>query len=97
LTGGFTVRFGVWLAVHPDDLQRAFRVWWEPQYRGLVLDGWLANDLPFFGLQATAAQARVLDDAATPFVVDSSDESLTRVLTKEWPHQELLSVLSLRT
>src|SRR4051812_39365013 len=46
LTGGFTVTFEVWLAVHPDDLQRAFRVWWEPEYQDLVLDGWLANALP---------------------------------------------------
>lgn len=31
LTGGYTVTFGVWIAVHPDDLQRAFAVWWEPE------------------------------------------------------------------
>ena len=30
LTGGYTVTFGVWVAVHPDDLQRAFAVWCEP-------------------------------------------------------------------
>ncbi len=46
LTGGFTLTFGVWLAVHPDDLQHAFRVWWEPEYRELELDALLANRLP---------------------------------------------------
>lgn len=49
LTGGFTVTFGVWLLVHPDDLARAYRIWWEPQYADLVLDGWLANALPGLG------------------------------------------------
>jgi hypothetical protein len=29
LTGGFTVTYGVWVGVHPDDLQRAFKVWWS--------------------------------------------------------------------
>ena len=27
LTGGHTVTFGVWVAVHPDDLRHAFAVW----------------------------------------------------------------------
>src|SRR5262249_55714679 len=37
LTGGYTVTFGVWVAIHPDDLQRAFAVWLEPEYADLRL------------------------------------------------------------
>jgi len=32
LSGGYTLTFGLWLLVRPDDLQRAFRVWWSPEY-----------------------------------------------------------------
>lgn len=94
LTGGYTVTFGVWLAVHPDDLQRAFRVWWEPAYRDLVLDGYLANKLPVWGLLAAPARARVRDENQTPYVEEGSDEMLARVLAEEWPHEDLLASLS---
>jgi hypothetical protein len=30
LFGGDTVTFGVWVGVHPDDLRRAYDVWWDP-------------------------------------------------------------------
>ena len=38
LMGGCAVTYGVWVGVHPDDLQRAFRVWQEPDYENLRLE-----------------------------------------------------------
>jgi hypothetical protein len=96
LSGGFSVQFGVWLLVHPDDLKRAFEIWWDDQYPTLVLEGWLANNLPHFGLEGAPAEARVLDENVLPYVVDSSDEPLSRVLNQEWPHEQLLAELSQR-
>jgi hypothetical protein len=32
LLGGDVLTFGLWLGVHPDDLQRAFAEWWAPTY-----------------------------------------------------------------
>jgi hypothetical protein len=93
LSGGFEVTFGLWLAVHPDDLQRAYSTWWEAEYRDLVLDGWLANELPVWGLLAAPARARVKDTSHTPYIVESTDNALSRVLTEEWPHDELLAAL----
>lgn len=93
LTGGYTVTFGVWLGVHPDDLQRAFRVWWEPDYRDLVLRGHLANTLPVWGLLATPAVAHVVDDDTTPVIDESPDPTFARLLAEEHPHEELLSSL----
>ena len=93
LTGGFTVTFGVWLAVHPDELQRAFRVWWEADYRDLVLEGWLANALPGWGLLAAPAVARVENPDHTPYIANSSDEGLRRLLAEEWPHDQVLDGL----
>ena len=43
LVGGYAVTDGVWVGIHPGDLQRAFRVWWEPEYENLRLEGALTN------------------------------------------------------
>ncbi len=93
LTGGYKVTFGVWMAVHPDELQRIARAWHAPEYNELRFNAWLANALPLFGLLATPASAGVRDPDATPYVETSSDGQLRDVLTREWPHEELLSAL----
>ncbi len=93
LTGGYTVTFGVWLAVHPGDLQQAFRVWWEETYAELRLDGWLGNALPTWGCLASPAHAAVENAEHTPYVMSSSDPQLARVLHDEWPHEQVLAAL----
>jgi hypothetical protein len=93
LTGGHAITFGVWLGVHPDDLQRAAAVWWEPAYRDLVLEGRLANALPVWGLLAAPAEARVHDEDETPYVVGSPDPLLARVLSEAWPHEDVLAAV----
>ena len=93
LTGGYTVTFGVWVGVHPDDLKGAFEVWWEPAYRDLVLDGRLANELPVWGLLAVPVQARVRDENEIPYVHRSSDSVMTQVLTEQWNHDCVLPAL----
>ena len=50
LTGGHKLTYGVWVGVHPDDLQRTFAVWWEPEYQDLRLDGRLANSVKPWGM-----------------------------------------------
>ena len=52
LVAGYAVTYGVRVGVHRGDLQRAFRVWWEPEYQNLRLDGALANSVPPWGLLA---------------------------------------------
>jgi hypothetical protein len=93
LTGGYTVTFGVWLLVDPDDLQRASKVWWEPEYADLVLDGWLANSLPGWGLLGNPVTAAVRKREHTPYCVDSSDPVLHAVLTQEWRHDLVFEAL----
>ena len=93
LTDGFTVTFGVWLGVHPDDLQRAFRVWWESGYADLGLDGLLANALPGWGLLGAAAHAEVRDPDQTPYCTSSSDSELSAVLADEWAHDMVLGAI----
>ena len=93
LTGGYTVTFGAWLGVHPDDLQRAFSVWTSPSYVDLRLEGRLANALPAWDVFAVPAEAAVKDPDHTPYLVGSSDSVLSEVLTQEWPRETILSGL----
>lgn len=93
LVGGDTVTFGLWLGVHPDDLQRAFREWWAPTYTDLVLEGRIANNVEPWGLLARPAVAQVRDPNQTPYLTSSTDSLTGQVLTKEWPHAEVLGAL----
>lgn len=79
--------YGVWAGVHPDDLQRAFRVWWEPEYENLRLDRALANPIPTWGLLAAPVTLAVKDPEHTPYCVSNSDHMFSRVLGEEWPHK----------
>jgi len=84
---------GVWAGVHPDDLQRAVRVWWEPEYENLRLDGALATSVPPWGLLAAPVTLAVRDPDRMPYCVTSSDDMLSRVLGQEWPRSDVLDTL----
>jgi hypothetical protein len=93
LTGRHTVTYGVWVGVHPHDLQRAFAVWWEPEYIELTLDGALANALQPWGLLVAPVSLAVRDPEHTPYCVHSPDPLLSQVLTDQWPHAEVIDAL----
>ncbi|MFH5878220.1 DUF2199 domain-containing protein [Arthrobacter sp. NA-172] len=90
--GGHEVRFGVWVAVHPDDLQRAFAAWNAPEYSELKITGYLANRIEPWGLFAVPVNLAVLNPDHTPYCVSSANEQLSEVLTKVWPHDVLASL-----
>jgi hypothetical protein len=92
LTGGH-ITYGVWVSIDPRDLQRAFAVWWQPEYAGLTLDGVLANALLPWGLLAAPVSLVVRDAEQTPYCVDSPDPLLSRVLTEQWPHADIIDAL----
>jgi hypothetical protein len=93
LTGGFTVTFGLWLGVAAVDLHRAVEQWWAPTYAELLLDGHIANDVRPWGLLARPATAVVRDPDQTPYLDSSPDPETRRVLTEQWPHDEVLGAL----
>jgi hypothetical protein len=94
LTGGHKLTYGVWVGIHPDDLQRTFAVWWEPEYKNLRLDGYLANSVKPWGMLGAPVSMAVLDPEQTPYCTESTDPVLARVLADEWPHEEVLGVQS---
>lgn len=93
LTGGYTVTYGVWVGVRPEDLQRAFRVWWEPDYLDLRLNGLLANVIQPWGLLAAPVHLAVRDPEQTPYCVSSPNAVFAGVLDDEWPHETVLATL----
>ena len=96
LTGGYTVTFGAWLGVHPDDLRRAYDAWWTPDYRELRLSGVLANGLPPWEERTyrKPLDAAVLDPDRVPYAATSPDVEMQRVLSEEWPHELILKALA---
>lgn len=92
LEGGHELRFGVWIAIHPDDLQHACRVWNAPEYVDLKLTGYLANEIQPWGVYKVPVNLAVLDPDHTPYCVSSPDQELNDMLTKEWPHDVLASL-----
>ena len=64
--------FGVWVCVHPDDLKRAYDIWWDPTYPSLMVNGHLANALPGWGHLAAPVDLEVVDPDATPYCVRST-------------------------
>ncbi|MFI5732243.1 DUF2199 domain-containing protein [Kribbella sp. NPDC051587] len=84
-----TLTYGVWLAVRPDDLQRTFAVWWEPEYADLRLDGLLANAIHPWGLFGVPVTATVRDPDETPYLTESPDPVMSRVLADTWTHDDV--------
>lgn len=93
LTDGYTVTFGVWVGVHPDDLRQAFDTWWTPEYADLRIEGRLANALPAWEVFGVPVNLAVIDQESTPFCVGSSDQELASVLSAEWDHETVLAGL----
>lgn len=92
LTEGHSVRFGVWVSVHPHDAERAASVWLEPEYKDLTLTGYLANRIEPWGLLASPVDLAVRNVDHTPYCVSSSNIELEQVLTGSWPHSILASL-----
>ena len=71
---------GYGLVSPPLDLQKAFAVWWEAEYKDLRLDGFLANSVQPWRLLAAPVSLAVRDPEHTPYCSASSDPRLSQVL-----------------
>jgi hypothetical protein len=87
LVDGTSLTFGLWLGVHPDDLQHLWSIWWEPEYAEVSFTGHVANDLaPWSGqVLARPVRAEVRDPDSVPIVVASDDDLVARIIGSSWP------------
>ncbi|MFD6162015.1 DUF2199 domain-containing protein [Nocardia sp. NPDC060256] len=93
LTAGYTLTYGMWLAIDPRELRPIFDIWYAPEYAELRIDGRLANAIEPWGLLASPVIATVRDPDQTPYCDHSSDPLLDRVLHEQWPHELFLDHL----
>jgi hypothetical protein len=96
LSGGYTVTYGAWVGIHPDDLRRAWEIWMDPSYAQLRFQGVLANMLPGWESETyrKPIEAAVLNVDQIPYAVDSSDDFMRRVIQAEWPHDFVLAAIA---
>jgi hypothetical protein len=92
LTEGYTVTFGVWVGIRPEDLQRAYSIWWSPEYATLQLDGFLANRIAPWDVLGAPVTLAVKDPEQAPYCVGSPHPDLSAVLHQQWPHDILDSL-----
>lgn len=94
LVGGFGMRFGTWIGVSEADATRAWLIWDDPAYADMELEGRLANVIPPWGLYGARVKARVRDPAELPYVFESSEEPVMRVLAGEWDHEDVFGAVA---
>ena len=91
LTDGFSVEFGTWLEVAAEDFREAWRTWNYPEYRDLVLDGYVGNTIaPWARFRHALTTAVVTDPSRVPIVASSANEDVNAILARTWPHAEVL-------
>jgi len=86
------VDFGTWLEVSSEDFRTAWRTWNYPEYKDLVLEGYLANDIsPWGKLPHVLVKATVRETSQVRYASSSDDELVTRILSETWPHADVLT------
>jgi hypothetical protein len=92
LSDGFAVDFGTWLEVSSEDFRKAWQTWNFPEYKDLVIEGYLANVIapwPEFPHALVKASVRDLDEV--PVVTSSSHGDVMAIMNIEWPHARILT------
>jgi Uncharacterized protein conserved in bacteria (DUF2199) len=92
LTDGFSVEFGTWLEVRDDDFREAWKVWNSPEYSGLVIEGYMANEIePWSPFPHAMIRAAVRDVDQVPYLVASDAPLFARILGEVEPHADVLA------
>jgi hypothetical protein len=93
LTDGYTLTVGTWLAIDPSRLHAVWEMWETTRYESLVLDGFLANEIPPWGAEVLGAPstAIVRDPEQVPYLSSSSQPDLSAILRRDWPHEVILA------
>ncbi|MER6445170.1 hypothetical protein DEJ51_05630 [Streptomyces venezuelae] len=93
LTHGTELVLGAWVEVDEDTLRRADELWEQPGYADLSIEGTFANRIQPWGddLLGAAVTAKVADPEELPCVVEVRHPVASRVLTRTWDRDHVLS------
>jgi hypothetical protein len=92
LTDGFAVDFGTWLEVHSESFRQAWRTWNFPEYKDLVLEGYLGNEIaPWGELPHALVKAVVREMDKVPVVDSCGDPEIAKIIGEMWPHADVLT------
>jgi hypothetical protein len=92
LTDGFAVEFGTWLETDADDFRTAWQTWNFPEYKDLVVQGYIANTIaPWDKFGHSLVTAVVREPDRVPFVIADGNAELETVMGTTWPHARVLS------
>lgn len=91
LTDGYSVDFGTWLEVYNEDFRQAWQTWNFPEYKDLVLEGYIANKIePWGKLPHALVKATVRDMQQVPFVASCDNPEIAKIIGDRWPHADVL-------
>jgi hypothetical protein len=92
LSAGSMITYSAWLQVDPASERQARKVWNEPAYAELRLEGTIANAIkPWGQISGEPARAEVRDTGILPYLVAEPGTLLERVLTETWDRDDVLS------
>jgi hypothetical protein len=95
LTDGFAVDFGTWLEVYNEDFKNAWQTWNFPEYKDLVLEGYVANKIePWGKLPHGMVKAAVRDMEQVPYINSAENPDIARIIGDVWPHADVLKSYS---
>jgi hypothetical protein len=91
-TDDFAVDFGTWLEVSDESFRTAWLNWNTPEYKDLVLEGYLANAVaPWPEFPHSMVTATVRDPNEVPVVTSASHGDIMALMRMEWPHARVLA------
>lgn len=91
LTDGYSVTFGTWLEIDADDFRKAWQAWNFPEYKDLVVEGYVANEIePWRQIPHELVRAVVRDTAQVPYLASSANPLTTKIIEETWPHDDVL-------
>ena len=93
LTGGYAVTYGVWAGVHPGDLQRAFRVWWDPGVRESAAGRRACQLGPSVGTAGSPGHPGSEGSGTHALLCGQLRPHALPVLGEKWPHKDVLETL----
>jgi hypothetical protein len=92
LDDGSRVDFGTWLEIHSEDFRTAWQTWNFPEYKNLVVEGYVGNEIaPWGKFPHVLVRATVRDVDEVPLLESCPDLNVMRIVDGIWPRDQVLA------